>query len=104
MRAVMLVTLWCLSQIASAQEQRMSVPSIRVIAAADVSAKPDRADISVGVVTQAPQAREAVAQNTKQLDPVLAALHPGLRDINAGITPTVEVSEAPGQARSETRG
>jgi uncharacterized protein len=69
------------------------VPSIRVMAAADVSAKADRADIDIGVVTQASQAREAAAQNTKQLDTVLAALHKAaehaeIRTVSYSLSPT----------------
>jgi uncharacterized protein YggE len=63
MRAVMLAALWCLSQIALAQEQGTPAPSIRVLAAADVSAKPDRAELDVGVLTLASQARKAAAGN-----------------------------------------
>ncbi|HWQ53345.1 MAG TPA: SIMPL domain-containing protein [Bryobacteraceae bacterium] len=48
--------------------------SVRATAEATVSATPDRARIHIGVVTQAPNAQAAAAENAKQLDAVLAAL------------------------------
>lgn len=49
-------------------------PTIRVAAAASIAAKPDRAEIDCGVVTQASLSREAAAENAKQVSAVLAAL------------------------------
>lgn len=48
--------------------------SVRATAEATVSATPDRARIHIGVVTQAPNAQAAAAENAKQLEAVLAAL------------------------------
>jgi uncharacterized protein YggE len=48
--------------------------SIRVIGNATVTAKPDRAQIDVGVLTQASQSQPAAAQNSKTLDAVTVAL------------------------------
>jgi len=55
-------------------------PSLTVRATADAvaSAKPDRVRVNIGVVTTAPTAREASAQNAKQLETVLASLRRAL--------------------------
>jgi hypothetical protein len=65
---------------ASAQEpaERTARPSIRVTGEATVQARPDRAEIDIGVVAQAPTAQAAAAQNAQQLDAVLAALRAAL--------------------------
>ncbi|HKY03306.1 MAG TPA: SIMPL domain-containing protein, partial [Blastocatellia bacterium] len=49
-------------------------PSIRVTGDAIVSARPDQAQIDVGVVTQAPNAKNAADENARKVDAVLAAL------------------------------
>jgi uncharacterized protein YggE len=49
--------------------------SIRVTGDATVTAKPERAQIDVGVLTQEKQSQNAVTQNAKQLDNILTALH-----------------------------
>lgn len=61
---------------ASAQEssERPLRPSIRVMGEASVTAKPDQAQIDIGVVTQAQTAQVAATQNAQQLDAVLAEL------------------------------
>jgi uncharacterized protein len=48
--------------------------SIRVTGDARITAKPDRAQIDVGVRTQAPTSQEAATQNARQVDAVLAAV------------------------------
>jgi uncharacterized protein YggE len=65
---------------ASAQEpaERPARPFIRVSGEATVQARPDRAEIDIGVVAQAPTAQAAAAQNAQQLDAVLAALRTAL--------------------------
>jgi uncharacterized protein len=50
------------------------VSSIRVTAEGKVTAKPDRVEIDIGVVTRAPKSQDAAAQNARQADAVLAAV------------------------------
>jgi uncharacterized protein YggE len=59
-------------------QQSAAPSSIRVTGVATVTAKPDRAHVDVGVVTQAPQSQTAASQNAQRLDAVLAALHKAL--------------------------
>lgn len=65
---------------AAAQElpDRTSRPSIRVTGEATVKAKPDQAQINIGVVTQAQTAQNAATQNAQRLDAVLAELRQAL--------------------------
>jgi uncharacterized protein len=49
--------------------------SLRVTGDARVTAKPDRVQIDVGVVTRAAQAQEAAQQNARASDTMQAALH-----------------------------
>jgi len=53
--------------------QEKSVPTIAVVGEGTVTARPDMAIVSVGVVTRAPGAAEAMAQNSKAMSGVLAA-------------------------------
>lgn len=58
-----------------AQEHSSTLPpSIRVSSEAVVTAKPDRAQLDIGVMTQASQSQAAATQNAKDLDAVLKAL------------------------------
>jgi uncharacterized protein len=59
---------------AAAQDSASKVHSVRASGEATVSAKPDRAQISIGVVTQAPTAQAASAQNATQTSAVLDAV------------------------------
>ncbi|HXG67892.1 MAG TPA: SIMPL domain-containing protein [Blastocatellia bacterium] len=54
------------------------IPSVRVTGEATVMAKPDQAQIDIGVVTQAATAQAAASQNAQQLDAVLAELRSAL--------------------------
>ena len=49
-------------------------PFVRVTGEASVSAKPDQAEINIGVVTQAPTADDAATQNAKQSTAVIGSL------------------------------
>ena len=73
-----LLILWMLIGIvyADAQEpmERSLRPSIRVNDEATVTVKPDQAEISIGVVTQAPTAQAAAAQNAQKQDAVITEL------------------------------
>jgi uncharacterized protein YggE len=65
----------CLVSQVNAQQIASPVSSIRVTGDAVASAKPDRALIDVGVLTQEKQSVNAATANTKQLDAVVTALH-----------------------------
>jgi len=73
-----LLILWMLvgTVYANAQEpmERSLRPSIRVNDEATVTVKPDQAEISIGVVTQAPTAQAAAAQNAQKQDSVISEL------------------------------
>jgi uncharacterized protein YggE len=53
-------------------------PSIRVTGEGTVTAKPDQAQIDIGVVTEAQNAQAAATENAKKLDAVLAELRKAL--------------------------
>jgi uncharacterized protein YggE len=59
----------------NAQQIASPLSSIRVTGEAVVTAKPERAQIDVGVLTQEKQSQNAMTQNAKQLDAILTALH-----------------------------
>jgi uncharacterized protein len=59
---------------APALAQQAPLSSIRVTGDAQVTAKPDRVQIDVGVTTHAETSQEAAAQNARQVDAVLAAV------------------------------
>jgi uncharacterized protein YggE len=65
----------CVVSQVNAQQFTSPLSSIRVTGDAIVTAKPDRAWIDVGVLTQEKQSQNAATQNAKQLDTVVAALH-----------------------------
>jgi uncharacterized protein YggE len=65
----------CVVSQVNAQQIASPLSSIRVTGDAIVTAKPDRAWIDVGVLTQEKQSQNAVTQNVKQLDSVVTALH-----------------------------
>src|SRR5579863_4953362 len=52
--------------------------SIRVTAEARVTARPDRVQIDLGVVTHAATSQEAAAENARRADAVLAAVRKAL--------------------------
>jgi uncharacterized protein YggE len=57
------------------QQITSPLSSIRVTGDAVVTAKPERALIDVGVLTQEKQSQNAATQNAKQLDSIMTALH-----------------------------
>ena len=72
---------------------RRPEPSITVVGAGTASARPDTAEVSTGVVTQAPTAAQALAANNAAMDKVLkavAALGIADKDVqttNVSVTP-----------------
>jgi hypothetical protein len=73
---VLLLASGCLA--AAAQDSAAKVHFIRASGEATARAKPDRAQVSIGVVTQAPTAQAASAQNATQTSAVLDAIKRGL--------------------------
>jgi uncharacterized protein YggE len=74
--AILAATASVAPQGAEAVEGRVEPPSVAVTGTGRISARPDVATIHVGVVTQAPSAREALAANTK----AMTQLHAILKD------------------------
>jgi uncharacterized protein len=75
MKTLFAALLACVVSQVNAQQFTSPMSSIRVTGDAVATAKPDRAVIDVGVLTQEKQSQNAASQNAKQLDAVLAALH-----------------------------
>lgn len=74
MKTLLAALLACAVSQVNAQQFTSPVSSIRVTGDAVVTAKPDRALIDIGVLTQEKQSQIASSQNAKQLDAVVAAL------------------------------
>ena len=78
--------------------------SIRVTGDATVTAKPERAQIDVGVLTQEKQSQNAATQNAKQIESVLAALHKllgadaDIKTINYTLSPDYQYRPIGGKA------
>ena len=72
---LMLAALLGLHSSASAQAER---PQIRVTGRATVSVQPEQASVDVGVVTEAPEAKDAARLNAEKLDAVLKAIRNAL--------------------------
>ena len=79
--------------VASGQSGKEVPATIRVSGEAMVTAKPDQADINIGVVTQAPSADDAAAQNAKETTAVLSSLREllgqmaDIKTLNYSLTP-----------------
>jgi len=74
MRAALIAVVAC-AACSGALADSAPVSSIRVSADAKVTAKPDRVQIEIGVSTRAAQSQEAAAQNARQVEAMLAAVH-----------------------------
>jgi uncharacterized protein YggE len=68
------ITVLACAVCASAFAQQPTLSSIRVTGDARVTAKPDRVQIDVGVVTHAATSQEAATRNARDVDAVLAAV------------------------------
>jgi len=75
MKKIIAALLACVVSQVNAQQFTSPVSSIRVTGDALVTAKPDRALVDVGVLTQEKQSQNASSQNAKQIDTVVVALH-----------------------------
>lgn len=74
--------------------QQSPVSSIRVTGDSQVTAKPDRVQIDIGVTTHADKSAEAAAENARQTDAVLTAIKKAggptavLKTVNYSLMPT----------------
>src|SRR5579859_6171164 len=75
MKKFLALLLTCAVSQVNAQQIAPPVSSIRVTGDAVATAKPDRAQIDVGVLTQEKQSQNAATQNARQMDSILTALH-----------------------------
>ena len=78
-------------------------PSIRVTGEATITAKPDQAEIDIGVVTQAQTAQDAASQNAQKVEAVLAALRKAIgagadiKTVGYSLNPNYRYPERGGQ-------
>lgn len=92
MRTLTSTVLACLLS-APALSQQAPVSSIRVSGAAQVTAKPDRVQIDIGVTTRADRSADAGAENARQVDAVLTAVKKAagptaaLKTVNYSLSP-----------------
>jgi len=82
------------------------VSSIRVTGDARVTAKPDRVQIDVGVITRAAASAEAAADNARQVDAVLAAVRKAapaavLKTISYSLNPNYQYHVSGGEPAIE---
>jgi uncharacterized protein YggE len=104
MKIFLAVLLTCAVSQVNGQQITSPLSSIRVTGDATVSAKPDRAQIDVGVLTQEKQSQNAATQNAKQIDNVLSALHKllgpdaDIKTINYTLSPDYQYRPIGGKA------
>ena len=87
--------LLCACVVSHVNGQQISSPlsSIRVTGDSLVTAKPDRVQIDVGVLTQEKQSQNAAAQNSRQMEGIMTALHnllgpdADIKPINRALSP-----------------
>lgn len=102
---LILIALIMLNATATAQDtpERNPRPSIRVIGEATITAKPDQAQIDIGVVTQAQNAQDAASQNARKLEAVISALRTtigagaDIKTISYSLNPNYRYPERGGQ-------
>lgn len=76
-----------------AEQPARPLSTLRVTGTSVVAAHPDRVEIDIGVVTQAPEASAAAADNARHLQATLAALrkvlgeHADLKTLGYGLSP-----------------
>ena len=102
-RYLMPILLVCALPAAAQRAEEVLRPYIRSSGEATVTAKPDQAKMTIGVVTQASTAQEAGAQNARQTDAVLAQLRKALgsagevRTTSYAVTPSYRYPREGGQ-------
>ncbi len=92
MRSLAILLLWSAPLHAQQLSRAPDLPSVRVHGESQISAAPDQAELDIGVVTQAPSAEAASAQNTQRVSAItqtLRALVPAgdIKTINLSINP-----------------
>jgi uncharacterized protein YggE len=92
-KGILLILVLFAAQITAQERTEKLPPSIQTSGEAVVTAKPDRAQIDVGVVTQADTSQTAVAQNAEKLEATLSRLR-SLLGANADIK-TISYSVSP---------
>jgi uncharacterized protein len=90
MKTLLIAVLACAAVAPLAAQQPVS--SIRVSGEARITAKPDQAQIDIGVSTRAATSQEAATHNARQLDTVLAALR---KAVPAAVLKTISYSLNP---------
>jgi uncharacterized protein YggE len=105
-RAILVFTLASLAVAVpvSASAQEKSMPTISVVGEGLATAPPDMAIVSVGVVSQAPRAADALAQNSKLMTEVVAAVKASgieMRDIETSQISLRPQYNYPGQGSRE---
>jgi uncharacterized protein YggE len=104
MKIFLAALLTCVVSQVNGQQITSPLSSIRVTGDATVSAKPERAQIDVGVLTQEKQSQNATTQNARQIDSVLAALHKllgvdaDIKTINYTLSPDYQYRPIGGKA------
>nr|MBA2335926.1 SIMPL domain-containing protein [Blastocatellia bacterium] len=99
---LMLLTLGAVQAVAQDSTDKLP-PSIRTSGEAVVTAKPDRANIDIGVVTQAATSQAAVAQNAQKLEATLARLRQllgssaDIKTISYNVSPTYRYPKEGGE-------
>jgi uncharacterized protein YggE len=94
--ALLLALLGMVAASALAQQPAPPVSSIRVTGDARVTAKPDRAQIDLGVMTRAPSSQVAATDNARQFDAVLSAARAAagtgavLKTVSYSLTPNYQ--------------
>lgn len=73
-KGIIIIFILCVAQIAAQDRTEKMPPSVQATGEAVVTVKPDRAQIDIGVVTQADTSQAAVAQNAQKLEATLARL------------------------------
>src|ERR1700761_2341500 len=104
MKKLLPVLVACAVSQVNGQQITSPVSSIRVMGDAVVTAKPERAQIDVGVLTQERQSQSAATQNSRQMDNVMAALHKllgadaDIKTINYTLSPDYQYRPIGGKA------
>ncbi|HVN46208.1 MAG TPA: SIMPL domain-containing protein [Steroidobacteraceae bacterium] len=109
MRLLLLTLLTCGLASPALAQQTATPPlsSIRVTGDARVTAKPDRVQIDIGVLTRAPLSADAAAQNARDVDAALAAVRKAagsaaaLKTISYSLTPNYRYHPKEGEPTIE---
>jgi hypothetical protein len=96
------------SHLVWAQQDTRLVPSIGVVGTGEVQAKPDLAQVSVGVLTQSKSAADAMKENSQKMAQLLevlkrrAILEKDIQTTNINVSPRYE-AERPGPEHAKNK-